>query len=590
MASVIRLGETAPGRRRPGTMLQDPRTARLDPVLARLVRAGRLKAEVAAEVAAQAEAQREPLAAALARLGLVAGREWAEHVAAEFGLALVAADELPKEPLLPADQLSPRFLRHAAVLPVSAEPGRVVLAMADPGNAYARRAVALATGAEVVPVVAALEDLQQAYARYWDAGQTALQRIVDDLGAEFDVTGEGADLEHLIGAAQEAPVVRLVNQLLTDALRMQASDIHIEPGREALRVRYRVHGRLREVGAPPARLAAAVVSRIKILAKLDIAERRLPQDGRARLTLLGRRIDLRVATAPSMHGESLVIRILDMSAAGVEFADLGLDAEVEARLKRQLAAPYGMLLVTGPTGSGKTTTLYAALRHLNDVSDKLISIEDPVEYQIEGVNQIQVRPDIGLDFARVLRSVVRHDPDVIMVGETRDPETADIAVHAALTGHLLLTTLHTNSAAGAIARLLDMGVEPYLLASVVRGVVGQRLVGVLCPACRAPHPLTPEERSFFTVAGLEPPASGELYRPVGCEACEGTGFVGRVAIFEFLETDDRVRDLIRARAPTQEIQAAAIQAGMRTMFADGLRKCLAGTTTLEEVCRVTEDW
>jgi general secretion pathway protein E len=589
MASVIRLGESAPGRRRPGTMLEDPRAARLDPVLARLVRAGRLKAEVAAEVEAQARARREPLAAAVARLGLVSNREWAEEVAAQFGLALLSADELPKEPVL-ADQLSARFLRHAAVLPVSSGAGRVVLAMADPGNAYARRAVALATGAEVAPVVAVLEDLQQAYARYWDAGQTALQRIVDDLGTEFDVSGEGTDLEHLIGAAQEAPVVRLVNQLLTDALRGQASDIHIEPGREQLRVRYRVHGRLREVGAPPARLAAAVVSRIKILAKLDIAERRLPQDGRARLTLLGRRIDLRVATAPSMHGESLVIRILDMSAAGVEFADLGLDAEVEARLKRQLAAPYGMLLVTGPTGSGKTTTLYAGLRHLNDVSDKLISIEDPVEYQIEGVNQIQVRPDIGLDFARVLRSVVRHDPDVIMVGETRDAETADIAVHAALTGHLLLTTLHTNSAAGAIARLLDMGVEPYLLASVVRGVVGQRLVGVLCPACRAPHPLTPEERCFFTDAGLEPPASGSLYRPVGCEACEGTGFVGRVAIFEFLETDDKVRELIRARAPTQDIQAAAIAAGMRTMFADGLRKCLAGSTTLEEVCRVTEDW
>ncbi len=587
MATVIRLDEqgSAP---RPGTALEDPRTAHLDPVLASFVRAGRVGAEVAAQAEAQAKAERAPVAAVVGRLGLVSSQDWAEAVAARFGLERVTADDLPKEPIL-TDQLSVRFLRHASVLPVEVRDGRLRLAMADPGNAYARRAVTLATGLEVVPVVAALDDLQHAYSRYWDAGQTALQKIVDDLGTEFDVSGD-ADIEHLIGAAQEAPVVRLVNQLLTDAIRVQASDIHVEPGRDALRVRYRVHGRLREVGAPPARLAAAVISRLKIIAKLDIAERRLPQDGRARLTLLGRRIDLRVATAPSMHGESMVIRILDMSAAGADFTSLGLDPDVERRLKRQIEAPYGMLLVTGPTGSGKTTTLYAALRHLNTVSDKLISIEDPVEYQIEGVNQIQIRPDIDLTFARVLRSVVRHDPDIIMVGETRDSETADIAVHAALTGHLLLTTLHTNSAAGAVARLLDMGVEPYLLASVLRGVVGQRLVGVLCPACRAPHPLTAEERCFFDRAGLEPPASGELYRPVGCEECEGTGFVGRVAILEFLETDEAVRDLIRDRAPTQAIQAAAVKAGMRTMFADGLQKCLAGTTTLEEVCRVTEDW
>ena len=588
MATVTRLGAGGPARAT-GTALEDPRTARLDPVLARFVRAGKVAPEVAAQATAQAQATREAVAAVLARLGLVAGPEWAQAVAAHHGLELVPAEEFPKEPLL-AGEISARFLRHAAVLPVRVEPDRLWLAMADPANTYAQRAVAMASGREVVPVVAALEDLQQAYTRYWDAGSTALQRIVDDLGTEFDVSGFDADVEHLIGAAQEAPVVRLVNQLLTDALRSRASDIHIEPGRDELRVRYRVHGRLRAVGSPPARLAAAVVSRIKILAKLDIAERRLPQDGRARMTLLGRRVDLRVATAPSMHGESLVIRILDMSAAGVDFPALGLDPEMERRIKRQLGTPHGMLLVTGPTGSGKTTTLYAALRHLNATSDKLISIEDPVEYQIDGVNQIQVRADIGLDFARILRSVVRHDPDIIMVGETRDPETADIAVHAALTGHLLLTTLHTNSAAGAVARLLDMEVEPYLLASVLRGVVAQRLVGVLCPACRTSHSLTAEERSFFEKAGMAVPAGAMLNEPGACEACEGTGFVGRVGIFEFLETDERVRDLIRARAPTQDVTAAAVQAGMRTMFSDGLRKCLEGTTTLEEVCRVTEEW
>jgi general secretion pathway protein E len=571
------------------TALEDPRTRQLDPVLARLVLAGRISADAAVRATATAQEQRQSLAAAVAGLGLISSRDWAQAVASHYEFELVAAEELPREPLL-ADRISPRFLRHAAVLPVRATDHEVRLAMADPGNGYAIKAVALATQRQVVPVIAALEDLQKAYARYWEAGQSALQRIVDDIGDEL--AGEvSADVEHLIGAAQEAPVVRLVNQLLTEALRLHASDIHVDPARDHLRVRYRVHGRLREAGAPPARLSAAVISRIKILAKLDIAERRLPQDGRARLTLLGRRIDLRVATAPSVHGESLVIRILDQSAQGGDFPDLGLAPGLERRLKRALAAPHGMLLVTGPTGSGKTTTLYAALRHLNNAVDKLISIEDPIEYQIDGITQIQVRPDIELDFARVLRSVVRHDPDVIMVGETRDPETADIAVHAALTGHLLLTTLHTNSAAGAVARLLDMGVEPYLLASVLRGILGQRLVGILCPACKTPHAATPDELAFFAQAGVEAPADLRLYHAPGCEACEEMGFVGRVGIFEFLEVDERVRELIRARAPTQAVAQAAAEKGMRTMYLDGLLKCRQGITTLEEVRGVTsEDW
>jgi general secretion pathway protein E len=571
------------------TALEDPRTRQLDPVLARLVLAGRISVEAAARAMAMAQEQRQGLAAIVTSLGLITSQDWAEAIAHHYDIELVTADDLPREPLF-ADLVSPRFLRNAGVLPVRATADKVWLAMSDPANTYAIRAVSVATRRSVVPVVAALEDLQKAYGRYWDAGQSALQRIVDDIGEDLG-SEAGADVEHLIGAAQEAPVVRLVNQLLTDALRMHASDIHIEPAREHLRVRYRVHGRLREAGAPPARLSAAVISRIKILAKLDIAERRLPQDGRARLTLLGRRVDLRVATAPSVHGESLVIRILDQSAQGGDFPELGLDPAVEARLKHVLAAPHGMLLVTGPTGSGKTTTLYAALRHLNKSSDKLISIEDPIEYQIDGITQIQVRPDIELDFARVLRSVVRHDPDVVMVGETRDPETAEIAVHAALTGHLLLTTLHTNSAAGAVARLLDMGVEPYLLASVLRGVLGQRLVGILCPDCKRKRPATAHERAFFTDARIDVPENLELWEAPGCEACESIGFVGRQGIFEFLEVDEPIRELIRARASTQAVAQTAMKAGMRTMYVDGLHKCLAGVTTLEEVCSVTsEDW
>jgi general secretion pathway protein E len=564
-----------------------PDRARLHPALGRLVDQGALGLEDGWRAQALAARGGERLGTLLLRTGLVKARDWAEALAAVSGVQLATADDFPAAPVLP-DAMSARFLRHNQVLPLEADDGNLWLAMADPGDATAIKAVQLAVGRKVVPLAASVEDLERAFARLLDGGRGALQKLVDDLGdGQPAAAGE---VEQLLDQAQEAPVVRLVNQLLSDAVRMHASDIHVEPYRDRLRVRFRVHGRLREIGAPPARLAAAVVSRIKILAKLDIAERRLPQDGRARLNLGNRRVDLRIATAPTPHGESLVIRLLDQSGHGTEMADLGLEPEIERRFRRLLTAPHGMLLVTGPTGSGKTTTLYAALRTLNATTDKIISIEDPIEYQIDGITQIHVRPEIGLDFARILRSVVRHDPDTIMVGETRDPETAEIAVHAALTGHLLLTTLHTNNAAGAVARLLDMGVEPYLLASVLRGVIGQRLVGVLCPACKKGLPMSFEERLRFEAAGIVPGGDLLLFRPVGCRACEEVGYVGRRAIFELLEVTDPIRDLIRKRASSQDIQAMAIAQGMRTMAQDGLRRCLEGVTTLAEVTRVTEDW
>ncbi|MDX6750483.1 ATPase, T2SS/T4P/T4SS family [Geminicoccaceae bacterium 1502E] len=559
----------------------------LHPVLQRLVERDRLDLTEARRAMLAAAEGLEPLPALLARLGLVNGALWAATAAEVSGLRHLRAEDFPEQPPEVA-QLSARFLRQVRLAPLAVEDGRLLVATADPADSYGLKALQLAAGLPVDPAVASPEDIEAALARWHDGRGAALQRIVDDLGVE---PGEaGGDVDRLKDIAQEAPVVRLVNQLLSDALRMRASDIHIEPFRDHLRVRFRVHGRLREIAAPPAHLAAAVVSRIKILARLDIAERRLPQDGRARLQLQDKRVDLRVATAPTMHGESLVIRLLDTSDRGAAFDELGLGAEVEKRFARQLASPHGMILVTGPTGSGKTTTLYAALRQLNRDSEKIISIEDPVEYQIDGIAQIQVRPEIGLDFARVLRSVVRHDPNIVMVGETRDAETAEIAVHAALTGHLLLTTLHTNSAAGAVARLLDMGVEPYLLASVLRGVVGQRLVGILCPHCKQAHEAEPEERQFFTEAGIATEGPVTLYREQGCPKCEQVGFVGRIGIFEFLEVDDAVRELVRQRASTQQILQAALQRGMRTMFVDGLGKALAGQTTLEEVRRVTEDW
>ena len=341
--------------------------------------------------------------------------------------------------------------------------------------------------------------------------------------------------------------------------------------------------------APPARLGPALVSRVKILSRLDIAERRLPQDGRARFSVGGRAMDMRVATMPTMHGENVVIRLLDTQGMALDLAELGLSEAVERGLRHHLSHPHGIVLVTGPTGSGKTTTLYAALRLLNTSSRKIMTVEDPVEYQIAGINQIHVRPQIGLDFARVLRSCMRHDPDVMMVGEIRDGETAEIAVHAALTGHLVLSTLHTNSAAGSINRLLDMGVDGYLLTSTIRGVVGQRLVRQLCALCREPYPAPPG-----LVAQLrheDRPGSGAptFYRAVGCPACDGIGYTSRVGIFEYLDLSEPLRERLQVRISTAELASAAAAMGMATMYEDGLRKCLAGITSVEEVLRVTEE-
>jgi len=353
-------------------------------------------------------------------------------------------------------------------------------------------------------------------------------------------------------------------------------------------VRYRVDGMLREVEAPPARLRAAIVSRIKIMAKLNIAERRLPQDGRIRVAVHGKDYDLRVATAPSLHGESVVMRILDRASLEHELRALGFLEETQKPFQHVLEHPQGILLVTGPTGSGKTTTLYTCLMALNSPEKKLFTVEDPIEYQLEGVNQVQVRPQIGLSFANILRSILRQDPDIIMVGEMRDLETAEIAIQAALTGHLVLSTLHTNSAAGTITRLLDMGIEDYLITSTVTGVLAQRLVRKLCTKCRATYRALPElaERLKLPIRDGKMPA---LYRPVGCEDCDGSGYRGRIAIMEFLPLSDAVRRLIVNRATMQEIHRAGAEEGMLSMYEDGMRKALAGITSVEEVLRVTRD-
>jgi general secretion pathway protein E len=406
---------------------------------------------------------------------------------------------------------------------------------------------------------------------------------------EPDAAPEAAeeDLDRVRDLASEAPVIRLVNRIIARAVELRASDIHLEAADAGLRLRYRIDGVLQEMEPPPAGLRAALVSRIKIMARLDIAERRLAQDGRLRLAVRGRDVDFRVSTTPSIHGESAVLRILDRDRLALDFAALGFDDALLAGWQALLARPHGILLVTGPTGSGKTTTLYASLARLNTPEAKILTVEDPVEFTLAGVNQVQVKPQIGLTFASALRSFLRQDPDVLMIGEIRDLETAQIAIQAALTGHLVLSTVHTNDAASALTRLLDMGVEDYLLTSTITGILAQRLVRRLCPQCRAPYRPGAELRA--TLEGVAVPADAVLYQPAGCAACEGRGFNGRTMILELLPMSDAIRPMVLRQAEAREIRAQAIAEGMQPMLAHGLRKALAGVTTVEEVFRAVRD-
>jgi general secretion pathway protein E len=512
------------------------------------------------------------------RLGILAGLELARAVAAFYRLPMVRDTDWPKAALL-ADLLSPRYLREHKVLPLSTNERTVLLAIADPGNTDAIGAVGLASGRAIEVCVAAAEDIDAALDRLQPA---------DDAVVGESPTGGGADedVEHLKDLALGAPVIRFVNQLLLDGLNARATDIHIEAFRSRLNIRFRIDGLLTEARSAPAHMARAIVSRVKILSGLDIAERRLPQDGRARVRIEARTIDLRIATMPTVHGESVAIRLLENMQRVLDLSKLGFPADAETLLRRHLAAPHGLMLVTGPTGSGKTTTLAAALTILNEPHRKILTVEDPIEYQIEGINQTQIKPEIGLTFANALRHLLRHDPDVIMVGEMRDTETAQIAVHAALTGHLVLSTLHTNSAAGAITRLLDMGVDGYLLASCLTCVIAQRLVRVLCRNCRETFVASLDfPRDLLQREGL----GGDVpqWRPCGCDRCGGTGFLGRITIVEVLAVDDAIRPLMRPGVTVRQVQEVALSAGMRTMAADGLAKVRAGITTADEVRRVT---
>lgn len=546
-----------------------------------LVQSGKLSARDLERALSAQQEMGGLLGRVFVRLGLVSDADVAQALSAQLGIPLVSEHDFPD--LLPeVEGLRPEFLAANNVCPLRLEGDQLHVAMAVPQDAFVVKALHLATGHAIVPYLALESAIDKALA---EPANAVPQTQDDGFGDGLD----GSDfVEHLKDLASEAPVIRLVNTIIGRVIDLRASDIHLEPFDDGLHVRYRIDGVIHPGELVPPRLSAAVNSRVKLLAHLDIAERRLPQDGRIKTRLKGRELDLRVSTVPTVHGESVVMRVLDRASVRLELESMGFEPDTLARLATLLARPHGILLVTGPTGSGKTTTLYAALTKIDAGEQKIITVEDPVEYQLAGINQIQVHTQIDLTFANALRSILRQDPDIIMIGEMRDGETAQIAVQSALTGHLVLSTLHTNTAAGAVVRMQDMGVEPYLITSAVNGVLSQRLVRTLCEHCKQAHDPGPEIRQRTGLARFC--AAGQpVYRAVGCEHCRQSGYRGRTGIHELLLLDDSLRRAIIEGRDANILHAMAVQGGMLSLYEDGLRKVAAGRTTLDELARVTQD-
>jgi general secretion pathway protein E len=500
----------------------------------------------------------------------------------------LGSEEFPKVPFV-IDSISTRLIREHKIIPIELKNNVLKVIMTDPDNREVIEALRVAAAADVVVYTGDPAAIEDHISRFYSQETQNINRIIEgieDENLEFIRDEEEEDIGHLKDLASEAPIIKLVNLFITRAVESRASDIHIEPFKDELKIRYRIDGVLSDVESAPKRLQAAIVSRIKIMANLNIAERRLPQDGRIRLRVGEREIDLRVSTIPILHGESVVMRILDTESIVIDLDSLGFLPGVLGAFNQLIKKPNGIILVTGPTGSGKTTTLYGALDKINSPDKKIITVEDPVEYQLKGINQIQVKPQIGLHFANTLRHIVRQDPDVIMIGEIRDLETAEIAIQSALTGHLVFSTLHTNDAPSAITRLLDMGVENFLLSSTIRGILAQRLIRVICPACKE-EIASSEQLQELRALGVE--GNTVLYRGTGCEKCTYTGFMGRMGIFEFLTIDEDIRNLILKNADESTIRQAARKNGMKTLLEDGLEKIRMGMTTLSELFRVTQE-
>jgi general secretion pathway protein E len=535
------------------------------------------------------EEQQAPLTRLVVELGFLSEEDLLPVLRDHFDIPMMSLKDVANTPL--PIELPPGigdFFKLARMVPIQIDGRELLVATTDPLDLSRLHALELAVGLRVKPVLAREKEIAARIEAMYSSTY-AVSGNPEATAQPIEGIGDEEDVAHLRDMASEVPVIRMVNQMLVRALESRASDVHIEPFENQLKIRYRIDGILHEIESPPRQLKAAIISRLKILAQLNIAERRLPQDGRIKTRLAGKDVDLRIATVPTLYGESVVIRLLERGQIFTQLDTLGFPALPLARFNEMILKPHGMILVTGPTGSGKTTTLYGALQKINDPGKKIITIEDPVEYQLSGVNQIHVKPQIGLTFANGLRSIVRQDPDVIMVGEIRDAETAEIAVQAALTGHLVFSTLHTNDAAGAISRLLEMGVQDYLLSSSLLGVLAQRLVRRLCPSCRKEVPFAgldgmPAELEFQNGNGLS-----TVWDAVGCAACSGTGYLGRVGIFELLPVTSEICKVIIQRADAGAIRNLAIQQGMRLLRDDGWDKVRQGMTTLAEVLRVTRE-
>ena len=561
---------------------------KIDPVERILLRHKKITEKALSEVKANHLHTGSYLGKTLADHGYIHTQALLETLSSELRLPYIKKEQYPKS-ALPVQGLTitETFLREKIIFPLKIKDDTLILAVYDPFDLYTIEDLKVSLGKNIRVVLSSEQDiLESIEAYYGEEGGSAMNRMVSDIQKD-DMHGLDSldeSTEHIRDMASEAPVIKLVNHIISEAIEARASDIHLEPFADELLLRYRIDGILHEMEPPPKRLSSAITTRIKIMSKLDISERRLPQDGRIKLKILGKDIDMRVSTLPTLHGESVVMRILDRGNLVLDLSHMGFPEKELQQIQELIKKPYGKFLVTGPTGSGKTTTLYAALSQINKPDKKIITIEDPVEYQMRGINQIHVKAQIGLNFADGLRSIVRQDPDVIMVGEIRDPETADISIQAALTGHLVFSTVHTNDAAGAITRLLDMGVENFLLSSALLGVLAQRLVRVICPKCKEEAPLTP---TLKLEMGLLDKENVKVYRGKGCSACSQTGFKGRCGIYELLVIDDSIRELILKKTTAQAICDQGRKKGMRTLREDGWDKVIKGVTTVEEILRVT---
>jgi type IV pilus assembly protein PilB len=561
-----------------------------------LVKAGKLTPAQLQQALAAQQDQGGRLGTHLVKLGFIEDEELVEFLSQRYGVPAINLAEVEVDETI-LKVIPPDVCRKYTILPVSKAGAKLTIAMVDPTNVFAMDDIKFMTGYNVEPVVASESSLRTAIDDYYGSTHSIeLKKVMEDLAesddADLEVLEEEEDLDlaALEQQSEEAPVVRLVNIILTDAIKRGASDIHIEPYEKEYRVRYRIDGLLYEMMRPPIKLKEAITSRIKIMAKLDIAEKRLPQDGRIKIkTRLANRIkdlDFRVSVLPTIFGEKIVMRLLDKDALMLDMTKLGFETDPLRRFEQAIFRPYGMVLVTGPTGSGKTNTLYSALSRINTPEVNIMTAEDPVEFNLQGINQVQTKEQIGLNFAAALRSFLRQDPNIVLVGEIRDFETAEVAIKAAMTGHLVLSTLHTNDAPTSINRMMNMGIEPFLVASSVHLVVAQRLVRTICLQCKEPADIQPQAlvNVGFSKAELK---SMKLFRGRGCERCSGTGYKGRVGLFEVMEVDDEVRELILSGGSAYELRQKALQNGMVSLRLSGLQKIRDGITTIEEVMRET---